>query len=155
MTSPLDTFIELQVARRDQARARQADARRAVQAAERQLEDLRTYAREAQARWTSEQGTPTAGVVLSARARFSEGLAQAIDLQTRAVSDRRDRLTHADTELLSCERRIKVLSRLGEIRDLDQRARAVRQERKLADEMAAQAYMRGRSANASRIGALQ
>jgi flagellar export protein FliJ len=142
----LNMLIELARAAADAAAARHAQCRESCEAARRQLEVLRGYARDYDRR---AQTTLSQGVDVAAQNNlraFVAKLARAIELQSAEVARREQQAAAAAAELAQMNSRLMSLQKLAERRARQIRQKEARREQRTLDDL-------GRAGRDSRFGA--
>jgi len=113
-------------------RRRQIDARNA----QTQAEQLQTYRREYEQRWSSEFSRSGGIAIVQCYQGFITRLGEAIDQQTRIALTATQRLEHAERIWRESELRVASVSKLIGRRNVALRALEGRREQKLLDEQA-------------------
>lgn len=128
--------------RRDEAMRTLALGRKNVEAAMSQLEQLRSYAGDTDARWLATGGGGLSVELLKHHYQFSGRLEQAISMQDAVVTNLQRTSERLKAQLLLGERRLAALSSLLKTRQLEAQRREQRREQMDMDEMAAQLFSR-------------
>jgi flagellar FliJ protein len=135
--SSLDTLLDHARRVRDQAHARQTQARAGAQAAQRQAEQLCDYRNSTQQRWTQQfQGGGAAINLVQCYQGFVGRLQGAVELQGRQVERLRAEVTRAEADTLAAEIRVAALEKLIARRVAEQRIKTEKREQKQLDEHA-------------------
>lgn len=132
----LNTLLQHEQDRRDQAAERLLRADQAARRAREQAAQLLAYRIEYEARWAAQlRSSASIGIVHCWRA-FMQRLDQAVALQTRQVQAGEAALGAARHALVDAERRVATVRRLIERRQAEHRAGVRRREHRLEDELA-------------------
>ena len=129
--------IEMAVRKRDEARQALREREHACEAAQRQLDQLSSYAQEMQQRWGASEGGEMKPEVMLHYRQFMERLQHAIDLQNKVMADHAIRLETAKQALMAAELRLSSLNKVVETRRRDMVLAQMRREQKQTDERAA------------------
>lgn len=138
----LGALLELRQRQRDDALKALAQARRERQLAEQQLQQLDSYAREAEARWTERARAGVSPTLLATHRHFMARLEHATQLQQQTLAQQAQRIAHCEAQLLQAERALATLRRLQQRRQQQWQQHLARQEQKANDEMALQQHRR-------------
>lgn len=145
----LHKVVDLAERRRDDARAALAQQQRELQIAREQLQQLQTYAQEAQQRWTARSSS--AGVdaqQLFHQRQFMAKIDHAIEFQRGVIANREALIERAEQQVLAAERDVAGLRKYTERKLLAVQQQAARQEQKATDEMALNLHLRQQLARA-------
>ena len=138
--------IEVAERARDQADQAWQQARRGVQFARGQLEQLESYAADTEARWATAAAVTVSAELMQHHQHFMQRLRHAAGLQSGVVSDLERQAEAARLQRVQKEVRLKALQQLLE-KKLAARAQLdARREQKQMDELAVLAYTRGGAA---------
>lgn len=138
--SPLLVAIEVAERKRDEARHTLQDALLAQQSARAQLDQLRGYARETEARWGVRADTRMQPEVLYHHYQFMGRLDHAAGLQDGVVDAHAQRVEQATRAVLAAELRLASLRKVVEARRKDMLLQQARRDQKQTDERAAQRF---------------
>ena len=136
---PLTILLDQNQRQRDAALAEHLRARAASEAADAQAEQLVTYRREYEQRWSAQFCREGKIELVRCYQNFMERLTQAIDQQARIAEHAAQQLEHALVVLQASELRCASVRKLIERRTLEQRLAAERLDQKQSDEFAARA----------------
>jgi flagellar FliJ protein len=139
----LHKVVDLAEKRRDEARASLAQQQRELQIANDQLQQLQTYAQEAQQRWLA-RGTSTgvdAQQLLHQR-QFMDKIDHALEFQRGVISNREGLIERCQQQLIAAERDVAGLRKYTERKLQLAQQQAQRQEQKATDEMALSIHLR-------------
>ncbi|MBX9961181.1 MAG: flagellar export protein FliJ [Burkholderiaceae bacterium] len=138
----LTLAIEVAERARDQADQAWQQARRGLQFARGQLEQLESYAADTEARWGTAAAVTVSAELMRHHQHFMQRLRHAMGLQTGVVNDLERQAETARVQRVQQEVRLKALQQLLE-KKLAERARLqARREQKQMDEMAILAHAR-------------
>jgi flagellar FliJ protein len=148
---PLKALLAQTERERDAALAEHRQAQAARTAAERQAEDLRTYRREYEQRWSEQFQRQSQIELVRCYQGFMERLTQAVDGQALAVERAAAQVERAANALRENEVRCASVRRLIERRVQDMRIDLDRREQRIGDELAARAawYRAGPASHAA------
>lgn len=145
MTRPaqnLDKVIELAESRRDDALAEFARVQAEQREAQAQMDQLSTYADEAQRRWAERGAAGVAVAMLMHHRQFMAKLDHAMDFQQGVLSDRALRVERAQAAVHEAERELASLRKYV-TRQVDAWQQTLqRREQKHTDEMAQNIHRR-------------
>ncbi|MEY2685459.1 MAG: hypothetical protein RJA09_2604 [Pseudomonadota bacterium] len=144
---PLDRVIEVATLRRDDARVALARALQERQQAEKQGQQLRDYATEAQTRWGQRAAQGVTAELLYHHRQFMARIDQAVEFQKGVVQRLQLQVDHQQHELLLAERSLAGLGRYEEKRQQHWQHHQNRIEQKNNDEMAAHLHRRHQTNN--------
>ncbi len=139
----LNKVVDMAEKRRDDARASLAQQQRELQIAQDQLQQLQTYAQEAQQRWMARGSS--AGVdaqQLFHQRQFMQKIDHALDFQRGVIANREALIERAQNQLLVAERDVAGLRKYTERKLQAVQQLAQRQEQKATDEMALSIHLR-------------
>ncbi|HWI10235.1 MAG TPA: flagellar export protein FliJ, partial [Burkholderiaceae bacterium] len=136
---PLTILLGQSERQRDAALAEHQRAQLASDAAAAQAEQLRTYRREYEQRWSAQFARRGQIELVHCYQSFMERLTQAVEQQARMAELAAQRLAHALAALRSAEMRCASVRKMIERRVLEQRAATERREQKQTDEAATRA----------------
>lgn len=149
----LNKVVEIAEKRRDEARASLAQQQRELQIAQDQMQQLQTYAQEAQARWSARSST--AGVdatQLFHHRQFMHKIDHALDFQRGVLANRESLIERCQSQLMVAERDVAGLRKYTERKLQVVQQKAQRQEQKATDEMALSIHLRQSLAHAQAQG---
>lgn len=132
--------IEVAERRRDQAERMLMQARRAVQFAQGQLDQLESYAADTQARWSTVATVSVSPALLQHHYQFMERLRQAIVLQSDAIADLNRQTETARQGVVQEEVRLAGLNQALKKRLTIRAQQQARREQKQMDELASLKY---------------
>ncbi len=138
----LTLAIEVATRRRDQADQAWMQARRAVQQAENQLEQLQSYAGETEARWATAAAVTVSAELMQHQQHFMQRLRHAIGLQGGVMADLQRQAEAARQRRLQEEVRLTALEQLLKKKLAEQARLQARREQKQMDELAVLKYAR-------------
>jgi len=136
---PLTILLGQSERQRDAALAEHQRAQLASDAAAAQAEQLRTYRREYEQRWSAQFARRGQIELVHCYQSFMERLTQAVEQQARMAELAAQRLAQALGALHAAEMRCASVRKLIERRVLEQRAATERREQKQTDEAATRA----------------
>jgi flagellar FliJ protein len=136
---PLLTLLEQSERERDQAWADAQRAMQAQQAAQAQAEQLLTYRREYEQRWSAQFKTEARIELLHCYRGFMERLTQAVDQQGHIAAQAGKQADQARAKLAEHEMRVASVRKLIERRTHELRLAADRRDQKQTDEFASRA----------------
>jgi len=136
---PLTILLGQSERQRDAAHAEHQRAQLASDAAAAQAEQLRTYRREYEQRWSAQFARRGQIELVHCYQSFMERLTQAVEQQARMAELAAQRLAQALAALHAAEMRCASVRKLIERRVLEQRAATERREQKQTDEAATRA----------------
>jgi flagellar FliJ protein len=144
---PLNALLAQTERQRDLALADQIKARAASDAAQAQAEQLLTYRREYEQRWSAQFCREGKIELVRCYQGFMERLTQAVESQGRAARQAGAQLELADVQLRELEVRVAAVRKLVERRIAEGRLQAERHEQKQNDELAARIVWGRRDGN--------
>ena len=140
----LNKVVELANKRRDEALAQLAQLQREMAQAQDQMQQLRTYADEAQARWLQRSGAGVDANVLQHHRQFMQKIDHAMDFQQGVLSQRQSQLDQAQQQVHVAERDLAGLRKYTDRKVQALLHNAQRAEQKQTDELALSIHMRQR-----------
>lgn len=149
----LNKVVEIAEKRRDEARAALAQQQRELQIALNQMQQLQTYAEEAQTRWSARSSTTGIDVnQLHHHRQFMLKIDHALDFQRGVLANREALIERCQSQVLVAERDVAGLRKYteGKLQVIQQKAQ--RQEQKATDEMALSIHLRQSLAHAQAQG---
>lgn len=146
----LTLAIEVAERARDQADQAWQQARRGLQFARGQLEQLENYAADTDARWATATASTVSAGLMQHHQHFMQRLRHAMGLQSGVISDLERQAEAARQQRVQKEVRLKALQQLLDKKLVARAQLAARREQKQMDELAVLAYTRG-GASARRI----
>ncbi len=138
--SALQVAVDAATRQRDDARRLLQQMQRARDAAQGQLVQIESYAREIEARWGMQEGTVMLPERLFHLYQFLGRLEHAAGLQKTVLQDHDQRVASAAQALLHAELRLTSLRKVLERRAQELALRQMRQDQKQTDERAALKY---------------
>ncbi len=123
--------------KRDEAGQALAQAQQRQLAAQQQLEQLRGYAHETEARWASQARVCAMPELMHHHYQFMARLDQAVQMQQRAVADQAQWVALAQKALLAAELRVATLRQVLAHKQAEIDRVQRRREQRQMDEMAA------------------
>lgn len=138
----LDKVIELAERKRDEALAALSAARRELQAAQEQMDQLTAYANEAQQRWQARCASGVDAAWLMHHRQFMAKIDHAIDFQTGVLAQKRHQIDQAQRQVHEAERELATLRQYIARQQEAIQQRLMRREQKQTDEMAQNAHRR-------------
>lgn len=145
----LHKVVELAEKRRDEALGALAQNRREFAAAQDQMDQLASYAQEAQARWTARSAVGVDAALLMHHRQFMHKIDHAMEFQRSVLSDRQQQIDRAQEQVHATERDLAGLRKFTERKQQAIDHKAQRQEQKQTDEMALSIHLRQSLAQAS------
>ena len=150
----LDKVVELAEQRRDAALAAMAQLEREMKVAQDQMDQLESYAREAQQRWAARSGGTIDPAVLGHQRQFIQKIDHAIGFQRSVLASRQDQIDRQLAVVQAAERDLAGLRRYTDRKRQHLAVQAQRQEQKQTDEMAMSIYLRQRPGGPTPSGRL-
>ncbi|MBW8315106.1 MAG: flagellar export protein FliJ [Hydrogenophaga sp.] len=143
----LNKVVELAEKRRDEALSALGQLQRERQVASEQMQQLQTYANEAQQRWNVRcTSTGVDAALLHHHRQFMQKIDHAMEFQRGVLAQRDELIERGQAQVYAAERDVAGLRKYTE-RKLDAlNLRALRQEQKSTDEMALTIHLRHRLA---------
>lgn len=138
--SALKVAVDAATRQRDEARRLLQQAQRAREAAQGQLGQIESYAREIEVRWGMQEGAVMSPERLFHLYQFLGRLEHATSLQKTVLQDQERRVSDAAQALLQAELRVTSLRKVLERREQELALRQMRQDQKQTDERAALKY---------------
>ena len=138
----LAVLMELAQRRRDDALQALAAVRREQLTAQGQMEQLRAYTRDADARWLQRASAGITPALLATQRQLVARLQEAIAFQTDVLQRLQERVAHAEARVQHAERALATLQRIQQRRQLRWLQQQRRVEQKATDEMAAAQHQR-------------
>ncbi|GLS15437.1 MULTISPECIES: flagellar export protein FliJ [Hydrogenophaga] len=138
----LNKVVELAEKRRDEAVGKLAQQQREMQAAQDQMNQLQSYALEAQARWTTRCQQGVDAQFLFHHRQFMQKIDHAIAFQEGVLSSRQELIDSCQQQVIAAERDVAGLRKYAERQQHALQQRAQRQEQKATDEMALSIHLR-------------
>ncbi|MES2229536.1 MAG: flagellar export protein FliJ [Pseudomonadota bacterium] len=136
---PLTILLGQSERQRDAALAEHQRAQAASEAAARQVEELRSYRRDYEQRWSTQFAREGKIELVRCYQSFTERLTQAVEQQTRVAEHAAQQLERALAALRAAEMRCASVRKLIERRTLEQHQAADRRDQKQTDEAATRA----------------
>ena len=139
----LNTVVDIAEQRRDEAHAKLAQQQRELQIAQDQLQQLETYAQEAQQRWmTRSSGAGVDAQQLFHQRQFMHKIDHAVEFQRGVIANREAHVERCRNQLMVAERDVAGLRKYTERKLQAAQQKAQRQEQKHTDEMALAIHLR-------------
>lgn len=138
----MDKLIELAERKRDEALAALSAARRELQAAQEQMDQLTAYANEAQQRWQTRCASGVDAAWLMHHRQFMAKIDHAIDFQTGVLAQKHHQIDQAQRQVHETERELATLRQYIARQQEAIKQRLMRREQKQTDEMAQNAHRR-------------
>lgn len=139
----LNKVVDIAEKRRDDARATLAQQQRELQIAHDQLQQLQTYADEAQQRWmTRSSGAGVDAQQLFHQRQFMAKIDHALEFQRGVIANREALIERTQNQVLLAERDVAGLRKFTERKLQAVQQKAQRQEQKATDEMALAIHLR-------------
>lgn len=139
----LNKVVEIAEKRRDEARASLAQQQRELQIAQDQMQQLQTYAQEAQSRWSARSSTSGVDATqLFHHRQFMQKIDHALDFQRGVLANREALIERCQSQLMVAERDVAGLRKYTERKLQVVQQKAQRQEQKTTDEMALSIHLR-------------
>lgn len=142
----LHKVVELAQQRRDEALAALTRLQREWQAAQGQMDQLQTYAQEAQQRWSARGAQGVDPALLHHHRQFMHKIDHAMDFQRGVLSNRAALVEQAQQQVHAAERDLAGLRKYTDAQVQALRQKAQRQEQKATDELALSIHLRQRLA---------
>lgn len=145
MSALKSLMLAIEVATRARDRADQAlmQARRAVQHAQGQLDQLESYAADTEARWATAAAVRVSAELMQHHHHFLQRLRQAIGMQGGVVNDLQRQAESARQRRVQEEVRLAALQQLLKKKLVVRAQTEARREQKQMDELAVLKYARG------------
>ncbi|WP_291008669.1 flagellar export protein FliJ [Hydrogenophaga sp.] len=138
----LNKVVELASKRRDEAVAHQAQLHREMQLAQDQLQQLQSYADEAQQRWATRCSTGVDGNMMQHHRQFMNKIEHAVDFQRSVIAQRQAQIDQAVKQVQAAERDVAGLRKYTDGKLQALLLQAQRQEQKQTDELALAIHLR-------------
>ncbi len=135
--------IEMATRARDQADQALMQARRAVQFAQGQLDQLESYAADTEARWATATAVSVSAELMHHHHHFLQRLRQAVGMQSGVITDLQRQAETARLRRVQEEVRLAALQQLVKKKLSDRAQLEARREQKQMDELAVLKYARG------------
>ncbi len=149
----LNKVVDIAEKRRDEARAALAQQQRVLQIAQDQLQQLQTYADEAQQRWmTRSSGPGVDAQQLFHQRQFMAKIDHALEFQRGVIANREALIDRSQGQLIVAERDVAGLRKYTERKLQAAQQLAQRQDQKATDEMALSIHLRQSLAQAQAQG---
>ncbi len=142
----LNKVVELAHKRRDDALAQLARLQREMAQAQGQMQQLKTYADEAQTRWSQRSSAGVDAQVLHHHRQFMQKIEHAVAFQHGVLGQRQAQIDLAQQQVHVAERDLAGLRKYTSIKVQALLQSAQRQEQKQTDEMALSIHLRQRLA---------
>lgn len=148
MSAVKSLMLAIEVATRKRDRADQAlmQARRAVQYAQGQLDQLQSYAADTEARWATAAAVTVSAELMQHHHHFMQRLRHAIGLQSGVMADLQRQAEAARQRRVQEEVRLAAFEQLMKKKLSAQAQLEARREQKQMDELAVLKYARGAAA---------
>ena len=138
----LHKVVEIAEKRRDTALTALAQVQRELLAAQAQMDQLTSYAQEAEQRWVLRSGAGVDAAVLHHHRHFMQKIQHAIEFQNSVLSNRQMLVDQNRDLVIKAERDVAGLRKYTERKQQALDLRALRQEQKATDEMALNIHLR-------------
>ena len=139
----LTLAIEVATRKRDEADQALVQARRAVQFAQGQMDQLESYAADTEARWATANATTVSAELMLHHQQFMQRLRHAVGLQSGVLADLQRQVETARQRRVQEEVRLAAFEQLLKKKRTEQARLADRREQKQMDELAVLKYARG------------
>lgn len=139
----LTLAIEVATRKRDAADQALMQARRAVQYAQGQMEQLENYAADTEARWATATAATVSAELMQHQQHFMQRLRHAIGLQRSVLADLQGQMEIARQHCVQEEVRLAAFEQLLKKKRSNQARLDARREQKQMDELAVLKYARG------------
>ena len=133
----LQVAIDLATRQRDLAAAQLSQARSAERGAQEQLDQLQTYAAEAESRWTLQAQVQASPELMQHHYQFMARLYQTVEMQRGVMAQHTRQLTACALRLRDTELRLGSLKKVVARKLLDTQRLQARRDQKDVDEFAA------------------
>ena len=138
----LHKVVDLAEKRRDEALGVLAQMQRELHAAQGQMDQLQSYAQEAQARWNTRSATGVDTALLMHHREFMHKIHHALEFQQGVLNERNGAIDRAQEQVHITERDLAGLRKFTERKQQVIDHKAQRQEQKQTDEMALTIHLR-------------
>ncbi len=138
----LNKVVELAEKRRDEALGVLGQMQRELQVAQDQMEQLQSYAQEAEARWTARSSTGVDTALLMHHREFMHKIHHALEFQRGVLSDRTSLIERARDQVHAAERDVAGLRKFADRKQQAIVHKAQRLDQKNTDEMALSIHLR-------------
>lgn len=147
----LSKVVELAETRRDAALSALAQQQRELSMAQAQMEQLETYAVEAQQRWAGRTGIQLDAALLHHHRQFMDKIRHAIEFQRSVLANKEAHIERCQAAVHAAERDVAGLRKYVE-RQMDAiEAKRRRAEQKNTDEMAMNVFLRQANLNSEGV----
>jgi flagellar FliJ protein len=138
----LNKVVELAEKRRDEALGALAQQQRELQVAQDQMDQLQSYAQEAEARWAARSAVGVDATLLMHHREFMHKIHHALEFQRGVLADRTRLIDSAQEQVHLAERDLAGLRKFTERKQQAILHKAQRQDQKNTDEMALSIHLR-------------
>lgn len=142
----IELAIEVATQQRDAKARNLAQARRNLEFANGQMEQLTHYAADTDVRWTQSQQVSRSGELVRHHYYFVERLQHAIGMQSNVIGDLNGQLEAAHKILLQAEFRLSGLNQVLQAKQAARQLKQKRREQQHTDEFAALRHLQARAA---------
>ena len=125
---------------------------RELRVAQDQMDQLQSYAQEAEQRWAVRSATGVDGTLLMHHRQFMAKIDHALDFQRGVLRERMELIERAQGQVHVCERDVAGLRKFTERKQIAVQHRVQRQDQKNTDEMALAIHLRQSLARAQLEG---
>jgi flagellar FliJ protein len=141
----LELAITQATQQRDAQARKHAQAQRTLQFAQGQLDQLRNYSNDTDARWIGGHAVDLSVELIKHHYQFMDRLQNAVTLQNGVITSQEQQLAHAHQALLQAEYRLAGFKQVLKARRAALGLVEQRREQRVTDEFAAQSHSRGRA----------
>lgn len=138
----LHKVVELAEKRRDEALGVLGQMQRELRMAQEQMDQLQSYAREAEARWAVRSAAGVDGALLMHHREFMHKIHHALEFQRGVLSDRERLIERAQEQVHVTERDLAGLRKFTDRKHMAIAQKLQRQDQKNTDEMALTIHLR-------------
>jgi flagellar FliJ protein len=142
----IELAIEVATRQRDALARNLAQARRNLEFANGQMEQLSNYAADTDGRWTQAQQASRCGELVRHHYQFVERLQHAIGMQSHVIGDLKGQMEAAHRILLQAEFRLSGLNQVLQGKQAARQLKQRRREQQHTDEFAALRHLHARVA---------
>ncbi|WP_137919920.1 flagellar export protein FliJ [Hydrogenophaga sp. 2FB] len=138
----LHKVVDLAEKRRDEALGALARMQRELKVAQDQMDQLQSYAQEAQARWAARSAVGVDTALLMHHREFMHKIHHALEFQRGVLNERNGLIERAQAQVHAAERDLAGLRKFTDRKQQAIDHKAQRQEQKQTDEMALSIHLR-------------
>ena len=142
----IELAIEVATQQRDAQARNLAQARRNLESAKGQMDQLTHYAADTDGRWMQSQQVSRSGELLRHHYQFAQRLQHAIGMQSNVIGDLNGYLEAAHKTLLQAEFRLSGLNQVLKAKQAARQLSQKRREQRQTDEFAALRHVQARAA---------